>query len=151
MKLCGIIFFVLKYIYKKSWANVAPCALCVAKIREKHHFIHPFSNFFCQALFEMRNLHYFFKKPNQPNLTVVGFLFCMLTTFCSCWEVLHVQFYYLSVSWVNNSCASVTHLQQSKAASELITPVEREELCCGCVVSCTCIISERQVRYWLLK
>lgn len=41
-------------------AIFTPCALRVAKIGERH-FIHPFSYFFCQVLFEMRNFHYFLK------------------------------------------------------------------------------------------
>lgn len=86
---------------------------------------------------------FLFFLTNQPKLTAVGFLFCMLTTFCSCWEVLHVQFYYLCRSWVNNSCASVTHLKLSKAASEHITSVGRERSCAVGVLSRVPVLSLR--------
>lgn len=103
----------------------------------------PCSNFFCQALFETRNFHYFFKKTNQANLTVAGFLFGTLAAFCSCWEVLHVQFYYLWRSWVNNSCASVAHLKQSKTASVCITSAGRERSCAVGVLSRVPVLSLR--------
>lgn len=84
---------------------------------------------------------FFFFKYNQPNLTVVGFLFGTLAAFCSCWEVL--QFYYLWKSWVNSSCASVTHSKQSKAASECITSAGRERSCAVGVLSRAPVLSLR--------